>query len=386
MRPSILAISLFAITLALPTAAQPPPKAGVPLPGAKSGGSDDGIKPSPKTVLAPGTKAPLLMDQDSLFKPNLGAINQARRAAFATRETSVKAANERLAPQISSALDKSGFDRAAFQKQVESCVRERNLQARAACAKNLRGTATQKLTPVLKKAVTDLPAEQLRLGKDFGIAKPVPRPNDPPAEPELVFESTATMLSAEVVPFNEPRQAPPNPQVKTAPFVVLDFEGDDLTINTDGSMDAHCGAVVAGACYKRVGLGGRFTLGAGRRTARARINGTVQASALAAVVGGYGSAEAKVSVVVRRFGSGEVCRAERSLATAVAPVLGVANSVLLPTEVGFDCTFEHDGSGNRYDVAATVEVWAGNGGLGGASAFVGMKLTGVTLTAAATTP
>jgi len=377
--PSLLAV--FLLVLAVPSAAQLPPKGTSFAPGAKPvarpGTNDDGVKPV-------GPRAALGSADDTLLKANAAALTRVRRASFLGRDQAVKGANERLSPSLSASIDKGGIDRSAFQKQVEACVAEREPQARAACTKSLKSLAQQKLTPVLQASGIDVAIESGKLRSDFGFAKPIPRPNDPGTPPELVFESTASMLVATVVPFTAAGPLPPSNQLKTAPFVVLDAEGDDLDLDTRGSFGAHCGAIVAGACYKRVGLGGRFYLAPTMRSARARIEDSVMGSAMAAVLGGYGSAEAKVSVVVRRHGAGEVCREERSLARAVAPIIGVADAVLPTSEIGLSCTFAHDGSNSRYDVAATVEVWAGNGGLGGASAVGSIRLSRVTLDATAT--
>lgn len=377
--PRLLGVLL--LVLAAPAAAQAPPKGTAFAPGAKPaarpGTNDDGVKPVGPKAIAGGA-------DDSLLKANVAALTRARRATFLGRDQAVKGANERLASRLSASIDKSGVDRGAFQKQVEACVGERDPQARATCTKNLKSLAQRKLTPLLQGSGIDIADETGKLRSDFGFAKPLPRPNDPGAPPELVFESTATMLVATVAPFTSSGPVPPSSQLKTAPFVVLDAEGDDLDIDTRGSIGAHCGAIVAGACYKRVGVGGRFYLAPTMRTARARIEGSVMGSAMAAVLGGYGSAEAKVSIVVRRYGGGEVCREERSLARAVAPIIGVADAVLPSSEIGLSCTFAHDGSSSRYDVAAIVEVWAANGGLGGASAVGTLRLNRVTLDATTT--
>ena len=100
------------------------------------------------------------------------------------------------------------------------------------------------------------------------------------------------------------------------------------------------------------------------------------ASAFAFAWGGYSSSEAKVSLVVRRNGVGEVCRDERSLAQVAAPVIGIGQTLPSRLTMSLACTFDHDGSAPGYQVMAVLEVWAGTGGLpgSGASAVVALDL------------
>lgn len=394
MRRFASCLAVVALTMPLgvalaqgPGKGQLPPPAAVPkvAPPAKIGGSDDGIRPA-----APASApAKVGTDDDSLRK--IATLDPGvRRASFGKRLDKLKAANDRLLPSVRAHLDKAGLDRAALDKLLAACVQERDVAKRTTCVASLDKATRGPARKAVQLAALDPRAEVGKLRADFGftVKGRIPRPEapeEPPAEPPPaadapVYEFVPGLISAEVAPLKEPVR-----QEQRGGFSFLDREGDDVDFNTNGQLGAHCGVNTIGACYKRGGVGSRFDLGRSMRRATARIELSAMASAFAFAWGGYASSEAKVSLVVRRSGAGEVCRDERSLAQVVAPVLGLGQTLPTRSTMSLACSFDHDGSAAGYQVMAVLEIWAGVGGLpgSGASSLVALDLDRASVEASA---
>jgi hypothetical protein len=393
---AILAQPIGPALAQLPPKGMPAPPPTVPrgAPPVRVGGSDDGIRPAPKpsTPAKSGTnddgiRAAGINDERTLKVATLDP--GVRRARFGTRLDKLKTANDRLLPAVRPHLEKVVVDRAAVDKLLASCVKERVLAKRTACVASLEKATRGPARRVVELAALDPRLEVGKLRSDLGFTAKgrIPRPDapeEPPAEPPPadtpVYEFVAGLISAEVIPLSDPVR-----QEQHGGFSFLDREGDEVDFNTNGQLGAHCGVNTIGACYKRGGIGSRFDLGRTMRRATARVDFSVMASAFAFAWGGYSSSEAKVSIVVRRTGVGEVCRDERSLAQVVAPVIGIGQTLPSRSTMSLACTFDHDGSSPGYQVMAVLEVWAGTGGLpgSGASALVALDLDRASVEASA---